>query len=612
MQMDYEEKFLTTRQERIKLNIALTRFFEVASDEWKERYGAYLKKRFRAAMNVLIEEGNLFKIEQLCDNDWYTERMLQEFMEYARQKDQLEIFVYLLRLKREKFGFLNHNLNNAQNSRKNQNPDTAKSSSSKQELDNTLNPSTFLNINNDSTQVVSMYHNKTNCSPIDEIVTIQKPQVIHKKKMISDKSYIQADDMATVEYLTKEQEINKSFHLSNQETLCEEILNQIRTALCLKYPFFAQALYSFSFQQANQPYPLMGTDGKLIYYRPELVLSYYQKNPEMLSHIFMHMFYHRLFSHLLLPEKENVRLWHLACDIAAEELVNDKGSDIRTPEQIYTDLTEKMLSEEELKQLEASYQKDEHAYWKNASQKALSEKLLQEWNHILKGTGFGSGGQSGGIGSVPGTQIEEMLLREKHKYDFCRYLKRFAISHEEMQTDMDSLDYIPYLYGLQHYGNIPLVEHPEQKEVHKLEELVIAIDTSGSCSLDTVRRFMEETYGILSNHENFFKKMNVYILQCDCYIQHEAHISCEEDWKQYMEKLQIHGRSGTDFRPVFKRIEQLRQEKKLRNLKALLYFTDGDGIYPQTPVNYETAFVFYQEKERHQKVPSWAVTLTLE
>jgi predicted metal-dependent peptidase len=177
---------------------------------------------------------------------------------------------------------------------------------------------------------------------------------------------------------------------------------------------------------------------------------------------------------------------------------------------------------------------------------------------------------------------------------------------------MESFDYIPYLYGLARYGNVPLIEHLEYQEVHKLEELVIAIDTSGSCRTDTVRRFMEETYGILSDRENFFRKMNVYIIQCDFCVQDVAHITCEEEWKEYLGHLTIHGRSGTDFRPVFAYVEELQQKKALQNLKGLLYFTDGDGIYPQKPVGYETAFVFYREKERHQQVPAWAVRLEQE
>ena len=194
-----------------------------------------------------------------------------------------------------------------------------------------------------------------------------------------------------------------------------------------------------------------------------------------------------------------------------------------------------------------------------------------------------------------------LSVEEKGKYDFHHFLRRFAVHREEIHTDAQSFDYIPYIFGLDHYGNIPLIEYLEYQEVTRLEELVIAIDTSGSCSADTVRRFMEETYGILSDQENFFRKMNLYIIQCDCFIQDVAHITCEKDWQDYLQNLRIHGRSGTDFRPVFEYVEKLREERKLKNLKGLLYFTDGDGIYLEKATDYETAFVFYKEKSMHQK-----------
>ncbi len=43
--------------------------------------------------------------------------------------------------------------------------------------------------------------------------------------------------------------------------------------------------------------------------------------------------------------------------------------------------------------------------------------------------------------------------------------------------DDDAFDFIFYTYGLQMYGNLPLIEALEYKEVKKVEELVIAIDT---------------------------------------------------------------------------------------------------------------------------------------
>ena len=85
------------------------------------------------------------------------------------------------------------------------------------------------------------------------------------------------------------------------------------------------------------------------------------------------------------------------------------------------------------------------------------------------------------------------------------FSENFAFPREEIQLDEDSFDYIFIIWNEQ-YGNLPLIEPLEYKEVNRLEELVIAIDTSGSCSKELVRRFLGETYQILSTRENFLRK----------------------------------------------------------------------------------------------------------
>ena len=134
---------------------------------------------------------------------------------------------------------------------------------------------------------------------------------------------------------------------------------------------------------------------------------------------------------------------------------------------------------------------------------------------------------------------------------------------------------------------------------------MIAIDTSGSCSAETVGRFLAETYKILASQENFFRKMKVYFIQCDCIVQDVTLIRCPEDWLDYAKKIRIQGRGGTDFTPVFDYVQKLREKRELKNLKALLYFTDGDGFYPSTPPDYETAFVLLQVTGHPELVPKW-------
>lgn len=196
-------------------------------------------------------------------------------------------------------------------------------------------------------------------------------------------------------------------------------------------------------------------------------------------------------------------------------------------------------------------------------------------------------------------------------YDYRAFLQRFSFPREEVELDAESFDYVFYNFGMTHYGSMPLIEPLEYKEVRRLEELVIAIDTSHSCSVETVRRFLQETYEILSRQENFFRKMKVYFIQCDCVIQDVALILSREDWFSYTKNITIRGRSGTSFTPVFEYVEKLRKERELKNLKALLYFTDGDGAYPTQPPDYETAFVLLKESSRPELIPPWSKLLLI-
>ena len=159
---------------------------------------------------------------------------------------------------------------------------------------------------------------------------------------------------------------------------------------------------------------------------------------------------------------------------------------------------------------------------------------------------------------------------------------------------------------------MPLIEPQETKEVKKVAEFVIVIDTSMSCSQNLVRKFLEETYGILCEEDSFFKKTNIHILQCDETVQSDQKITSKEELKEYMEHLKLYGEGGTDFRPAFAYVDQMLENHEFEELKGLLYFTDGYGIYPGKMPAYKTAFVFMQEYYRDVDVPAWALKLIIE
>lgn len=142
--------------------------------------------------------------------------------------------------------------------------------------------------------------------------------------------------------------------------------------------------------------------------------------------------------------------------------------------------------------------------------------------------------------------------------------------------------------------------------------MVIAIDTSASCKRPTVQRFLQETYAVLGRQENFFKKLRVHIIQCDCYVQEDVKVTCEKEWKEYLRHIKIQGGGGTDFRPVFRYVNEMITDGRLKNLKALLYFTDGDGIYPREKPDYEAVFLLTKEPPKEANVPSWAKLLYMD
>ena len=89
-------------------------------------------------------------------------------------------------------------------------------------------------------------------------------------------------------------------------------------------------------------------------------------------------------------------------------------------------------------------------------------------------------------------------------------------------------------------------------------------------------------------------------------------ITCKEELQEYMEKLDLVGEGGTDFRPAFAYIDELIATHRFTELKGVIYFTDGQGIYPQKMPPYQTAFVFMDDGAEEQEVPPWAMKLVLD
>ncbi|MGI6055586.1 MAG: VWA-like domain-containing protein [Bilifractor sp.] len=250
--------------------------------------------------------------------------------------------------------------------------------------------------------------------------------------------------------------------------------------------------------------------------------------------------------------------------------------------------------------------------WKEMIIRRGGDSVGQKWQTISSGVQKDMESFEKNQARVPGglKKIFHEQYRKSGEYE--AFLRKFARSAEEIHVNPDEFDYIYYTYGMQLYRNMPLIEPLEYRETMKIRDFVIALDTSGSCQGSTIRNFLHKTWSVLKTTESFTERMNLHIIQCDSEVQEDRKITSDEEFERYMKDIEISGSGGTDFRPVFERVDRMRAAGELRNLRGLLYFTDGYGTFPLRKPEYQTAFIFVREGFEIPKVPSWAMRLVLD
>lgn len=397
-----------------------------------------------------------------------------------------------------------------------------------------------------------------------------------------------------------------------------ELLSLLRLRAAVHYFPVSSAFGILKYRPDETLPDIFATDGIFLYFHPRKLCLAYKQSPDFVFHVWCHLHMHCLCLHIIYPPDCDRKLWNLACDIFAEQLLENpealklSGHALWTSD-IYRFLKNQTVSV--LSRLALQFHADSHLHWRALSKNNIddTQKLSDLWSTVGKrnpqvfSNGKGHAGDKGGH-----LLAKTNVSHDRKCYDYRKFLTAFMTSREEILLDTDSFDYIPYLYGLSRYRNMPFIEPLEYREVNRLDEIAIAIDTSGSCPVYIVRKFLEETLSILEQKGNFFRKMRVHFIQCDSMIQDYRIFTCKEDWQAYMSNVRILGQGNTDFCPVFTLLNQKIKSREIKNLRALLYFTDGDGIYPSRQPDFETAFIFLNRELEKRAIPNWAIRLNLE
>ncbi len=542
---------MTSRQEKIRLDMAIRIFCHAADEDPGHRAACrtYLEKRYRAAARSLVETGDVRGLRCLLKEGWLSENDVEELLLTAVRRGQTDCVGLLL---------------------------------------GTV----------DRQEKVDTGHGRTEIDPGG---------------------------------IKPTETTSTGVNPAETERLEMRILFYMGRELDRRFPYLGRTMHLLQ-ADMESPVSFCGTDGFVLYVEKKALVAEFYRDSEVCLRRIAHSLVHAVSGHPLRAGISGEHaLWGLCCDCMAEwTLEMELSWQLPVPlekrnirEKLYTWLkrqperTEKVLyaylsrlDEEQVAALAEVFSVDDHRKWYE-KQYSVSAWRKQLSRLSRQGSGGGQGGKTGGI-SGSGRQGEQSYTEpEASEYDYRRFLEAFMVMGEERQLDLSSFDLMLYTYSRQHYEHAVFLEPVETSEVKRLQELVIAIDTSGSCSGEIVQQFLRETFSILEKKEHFFRRMRVHILQCDSMIQDYRLIQSEEDWKNYQKQLKITGFGNTDFRPVFEWIEQKKQEGVVRDIKGLLYFTDGDGIYPRSAPAYETAFVYLNDHLNKGKAPEWVRSLNL-
>ena len=280
-----------------------------------------------------------------------------------------------------------------------------------------------------------------------------------------------------------------------------KILHICRSEICARFPFFSYASAALSAVVETNMFPRsmgnesylqswnhgIGTDGERIIADPVFLIYTWAENPERLKRGCLHMLFHCLYQHPFSDKKMEERLWNVACDLAVELLIWQNipenlwqypSEELQKRRQIFefiegrncsAQVLYQLLKQEKLpfniEELESLFSFDDHSLWSVNPWKR--EQKRSRWEKILTYTTLGRERQKHRIGASPGSKEEELEELYKSRYDYRKFLRKFAFPREEIQLDEDSFDYIFYNFGMEQYGNLPLIEPLEYKEVNR-------------------------------------------------------------------------------------------------------------------------------------------------
>ena len=269
--------------------------------------------------------------------------------------------------------------------------------------------------------------------------------------------------------------LNKDERLA---VLAEEILDVARSRLLVNLRYMDVAL---SFHGRAVYDGTLASDGRTIYYEPAYVLKLYRGSAEDLTRAYLHMVLHCIFHHQFVSGAVDSKLWDLACDIAAESTACElslvcartsrddrqlmiirrirRETGFITAEKIYAGLRKGIASDAEIEEWSELFCRDDHSFWylestENTTDEAGTEQMMRfddpqlaaEWKDIAEQIEMDIEMFAKVRGKYASSMVQNLRAVTRQHYDYSDFLRKFAVTRENLRVSEDEFDYIYYTY----------------------------------------------------------------------------------------------------------------------------------------------------------------------
>jgi predicted metal-dependent peptidase len=357
-------------------------------------------------------------------------------------------------------------------------------------------------------------------------------------------------------------------------------------------PFFGTLILNLPVIETDDPsFPTLGVDGESLLVNINF-WNNYNSSPKKQLGLITHEVGHLFLGHIWRRKGRNglatspsggvVSIWNIAGDYVINGMIDQiKGIEIPpnglinhkydgwTTEEVYDDLMKNMPKAKEgmssvpqgVADQEGTCDKSK---WNKNAGKNPREKREKEakWKDLGK-QAMEKAKQKGDVPAGLERLFKELEPKEDWRRLLEEYAQPFSQDYSFSPADRRFLDSDFLL--------------PDIKDGKEIDWIAIAVDTSGSIGEKELNSFLSEVKGIMEA----FDKIRVKVTFCDASATPFVEL---DEWDS--SALKVEGGGGTSFIPVFNLIKKEETEPK-----ALIYFTDLYGEFPNNQPGYDTLWV---------------------